>query len=94
MSEARLALDHDSVLSAGRFWRAVQWLFVVAFLLFALLPFVWMFITSIKPEAEAYTTPITWWPSQPTLQNYVIVLTRRTFSGYCSTPSSWRELPR
>lgn len=59
--------------------RVVQWVLVAILLLFALLPFVWMFITAIKPEAEAYTSPITWWPTTPTLDNFVIVLTKADF---------------
>ena len=59
--------------------RAVRWVLILALLLFALLPFVWMFITSIKPEAEAYTTPITWWPTRPTVENYLIVMGKADF---------------
>lgn len=48
-------------------------------LVFALAPFLWMFITAIKPSNEAYTTPIMWWPSQPTTENFVAVLTKTDF---------------
>lgn len=48
-------------------------------LVFALAPFVWMAITAIKPPNEVYTTPITWWPSRPTMRNFVTVLTMTDF---------------
>lgn len=52
---------------------------IAVMMLFALLPFVWMLITAIKPAAQAYTTPIIWWPSNPTLENFVAVLTKTDF---------------
>lgn len=57
----------------------VRYALLAVMLLFALLPFVWMLITAIKPAAEAYTTPIIWWPSTPTMENFVAVLTKTDF---------------
>ncbi len=54
-------------------------LLLVLMLVFALAPFAWMTITAIKPSNEVYTTPITWWPSRPTLQSFVTVLTKTDF---------------
>jgi multiple sugar transport system permease protein len=34
-------------------------------------PALWILLTSLKTEAELVNSPITWWPHQPTLQNYV-----------------------
>ncbi len=34
-------------------------------------PALWILLTSLKTEAELVAKPITWWPHQPTLQNYV-----------------------
>lgn len=48
-------------------------------LVFALAPFAWMFITAVKPAREAYTNPIIWWPSAPTTENFVGVLTKTDF---------------
>jgi ABC-type glycerol-3-phosphate transport system permease component len=42
---------------------------------FAAFPFVWMILTSIKPSAEILTSVPVFWPSEPTLDRYVRVLT-------------------
>ena len=34
-------------------------------------PALWILLTSLKTEAELVSKPITWWPHNPTLQNYV-----------------------
>ena len=67
-------------LPRGLISATVRYTLVVLMLLFALLPFVWMFITAIKPASETYTFPIIWWPSQPTLDNFVAVLTKTDFA--------------
>ena len=33
-------------------------------------PFVWMFVTSIKPDNEVFRYPPTWWPVEPTFMFY------------------------
>ena len=38
---------------------------------FALGPFLWVFLTSLKPRAELYATPLVYLPQHPTLANYV-----------------------
>lgn len=40
------------------------------FLLFLLFPFYWMFVTSVKPQAEIYTNPLIYWPKEFTLDTY------------------------
>ena len=39
-------------------------------LLYALIPMVWMLLTSIKSGFAAMQFPPQWWPSEPTLENY------------------------
>ncbi len=34
-------------------------------------PALWILLTSLKTEAELVSKPITWWPHNPTLDNYV-----------------------
>lgn len=34
-------------------------------------PAVWILLTSLKTEAELVSKPITWWPRDPTIANYV-----------------------
>ncbi len=38
-------------------------------------PALWILLTSLKVEVELVKTPITWWPDNPTLQNYVQAFT-------------------
>jgi ABC-type glycerol-3-phosphate transport system permease component len=40
----------------------------------AALPFVWMILSSFKPEAEVRQIPPTFWPQQPTLDAYRTIL--------------------
>ena len=45
-------------------------------------PFVWMLLSSIKPEAEVRAVPPTWWPEQITLSNYDTLFTKLDFPTY------------
>jgi multiple sugar transport system permease protein len=38
-------------------------------------PALWILLTSLKSETELVSKPITWWPSAPTIQNYVQAFT-------------------
>ncbi len=49
----------------------VLWAGLVALTLFALAPFAWVFLTSLKTRAELYATPLTYWPRTVTFANYV-----------------------
>ena len=61
--------------------RALVWsyVFLILFVIFFLTPPVYMLITSLKTSAEisAATTP--WWVFNPTLRNYVELLTSSTY---------------
>jgi sn-glycerol 3-phosphate transport system permease protein len=52
------------------FGEAIKLFVVLAFLF----PFYWMVITSFKTYAEAVSFPPTFWPRQPTLDSYKLVL--------------------
>ena len=54
---------------------------VLLIVLFAIGPYAWMMITSIKPTAEISLWPVRYWPDQPTLQHYRDLLARTTFTG-------------
>lgn len=43
---------------------------VAAFLIFLLFPFYWMFVTSVKPDAEIYANPLIYWPKNFTWATY------------------------
>ena len=38
------------------------WLLVIAFLVFLIFPLYWMFVTSVKTDAEIYANPLIYWP--------------------------------
>lgn len=45
-------------------------------------PFVWMVLSSLKPETEIRSAPPTWWPERVTLDNYRELFTRLDFPTY------------
>jgi multiple sugar transport system permease protein len=45
----------------------------------ALAPYVWMAITSIKPDADIARFPVVYWPENPTLGHYADLLARTSF---------------
>ncbi len=52
------------------------------YLLFAMFPFYWLFVTSIKTEKEVYSFPVDYFPKKPTLVNYVNVWMNSRFPRY------------
>jgi len=54
---------------------------VLLIVLFALGPYGWMILTSLKPQAELSTWPLTYWPREPTLQHYSDLIARTNFAG-------------
>ncbi|WP_310528400.1 carbohydrate ABC transporter permease [Nocardioides sp.] len=60
------------------------WLYaVMAIGLFVVVvPFLWMVISSFKPEAEVRVVPPTWWPETVTTDNYRQLFTRLDFPRY------------
>jgi multiple sugar transport system permease protein len=45
-------------------------------------PALWIFLTSIKTEAELFRKPISYWPSDPTIINYVKAFTEQPLLNY------------
>ncbi|UYN93479.1 MAG: carbohydrate ABC transporter permease [Enhydrobacter sp.] len=67
-------------ISRDRRW-ALRWsyFFLVLFAIFFLTPPVYMFITSLKTSAEISAETNPWWVFDPTLGNYVALLTDNVF---------------
>ncbi|MCZ8313821.1 carbohydrate ABC transporter permease [Phreatobacter sp.] len=67
-------------MTADREW-ALRWsyVFLVIFAAFSLLPPLYMFITSLKTSAEISAATNPWWVFNPTLSNYVALLTEPQF---------------
>jgi len=51
-------------------------------ILFVLVPFIWIFITSIKPLSQIVTLTHQYIPSKITLENYIFVFKKFAFSRY------------
>ena len=68
----------------GAWRRTPKWLYAVLAggLVLVVLPFLWMVLSSIKPEAEARAVPPTWWPETMTLENYDTLFTKLDFPTY------------
>ena len=54
---------------------------ILLILVFALAPYLWMVLTSIKPQAELTVWPVRYLPDSATLQHYRELLGRTSFSG-------------
>jgi multiple sugar transport system permease protein len=63
---------------------APAWLYFVlgGGMFLMVVPFLWMAISSIKPESEVRSVPPTWWPESVTLDNYASLFTRLDFPTY------------
>ena len=77
---ARRTAARTGSISRGR-KRALYWsyFFLVLFVIFFLMPPVYMLITSLKTSAEIGAVTNPWWVYHPTLQNYIDLLTQAQF---------------
>ena len=57
-------------------WKGVIYLFLLAGMLFMLMPFYWMISTSLKSRVEAMSIPIVWIPENPNWDNYRIIFSK------------------
>ena len=55
---------------------------MAAGLVLVVVPFVWMVLSSFKPEAEVRAIPPTWWPETVTSENYQQLFTQLDFPRY------------
>jgi len=87
MSTATAEIGNRSVGAAGHGSmardrkRALRWsyFFLTLFVIFFLMPPVYMFITSLKTSAEIGAVTNPWWVYNPTLGNYFALLTQPSF---------------
>ena len=66
----------------GRFSRAWLYLVLVVGLVAVVTPFVWMVLGSVKSEGELRQSPPTWWPQNPSFDNYTQLFSRLNFGRY------------
>lgn len=64
--------------------RTPGWLYAVMALglVLVVIPFIWMVVSSFKPESEVRAVPPTWWPQEVTTENYDQLFTRLDFPTY------------
>src|SRR6201988_868609 len=67
-------------MSRDRAW-ALRWsyFFLTLFAIFALVPPIYMLITSLKSSAEISAATNPWWVYHPTLSNYIELLTSNQY---------------
>src|SRR5688572_6168324 len=70
-------------MNRDRIW-ALRWsyFFLFLFVIFFLLPPIYMLITSLKTSAEISAARNPWWVFNPTLDNYRELLTSSQYLGY------------
>lgn len=59
--------------------RAAFYVVLAIGLVYILFPFYWMIVNSLKPAAELFSLPLSYWPRQATLDNYLAVLADDSF---------------
>src|SRR5436305_15201080 len=82
----RSAVRYGSI-SRGR-KRTLYWsyFFLILFVIFFLMPPIYMFITSLKPSADIAAVTNPWWVYHPTLQNYIDLLSHAQFLTFSKNP--------
>ena len=82
----RPAIAETPAISGTRQWtlgrvinRVLFWILVVFIIFYTIFPFVWAVLSSIKPNAELFTTPVDYLPSQINLTFYQFVLENGDF---------------
>jgi len=61
------------------FRKAVMHIILTLVVCYTILPIVWMGLTSLKTEREIYSIPITFFPHEPTLENYKRIFTEMEY---------------
>ena len=69
----------NSLQAKGKWW--LYLLLTVAVVAVAA-PFIWMVLGSLKPTTELRQVPPTWWPQNPSLDNYSELFSRLSFGTY------------
>ena len=83
---ARPALARPVPIAGTRQWtlgkivnRVLFWVLVVFLIIYTVFPFFWAVISSIKPNAELFATPVSYWPSAINWTFYQFVLDNGDF---------------
>ena len=68
---------------AGADRSCLFWLLIVAIAVYALFPFYWAMRSAYHPDAQLFSTPIQYFPSNPTLGTLPTPKPRATSGGHC-----------
>ncbi len=87
LATERMAGEDEAVVAPGdrdETGKAPGWIYAVLAggLLLVVTPFLWMVVSSFKPEREVRAVPPTWWPETVTLDNYERLFTQLDFPTY------------
>ncbi len=55
------------------------WILIIVIFVYLMFPFYWALVSALKTQRELIQTPATFWPNEPTLQNFRAVLSSPTF---------------
>ena len=73
---------NTSALSSGWEGPKLRWIAAALVVANGFFPALWILLTSLKSETELVSTPITWWPANATLNNYVQAFTDQPLLKY------------
>ncbi len=59
--------------------RILFWILLAFILVYTIFPFYWAVVSSLKPAAALFVTPVAYWPTEPTLDNYRAVFNNPDF---------------
>lgn len=66
--------------NAGRIIRdIVFWIIILLIIIYTLFPFYWAVVSSITPANQLFTTPVRYFPANPTLSSYQTVFSNPAF---------------
>ena len=65
-----------------RIARPLRFFFLSLYLIAAIVPLYWIFITSIKPPTEVYSYPLIYWPRHITFESYRFLFAFANFAIY------------
>lgn len=55
------------------------WLIVILIAIYTLFPFYWAIVSSLTPPSLLFSTPVRYFPAQPTIQSYITVFQNELF---------------
>ncbi|MEZ4681822.1 MAG: carbohydrate ABC transporter permease [Caldilineaceae bacterium] len=66
--------------SRNQFWMNIAfWLVVIIIGLYTLFPFYWAIVSSLTPASQLFSTPVRYFPAEPTLDSYITVFRTEGF---------------